>query len=230
MAMPPHIDTLRSLLSSGLRPEDALVRLRDSGVSAIACVKTLSELQAIEGAEAKGLVDWLNSIPTPAEAAEQTRRWEDEHPGEAVAAAFAALGDPPVRVDTIDNQGSWFSLVTARDGIVSWRFVHERSVWTVDASPVWSPDEPFDVDLLARYFLGRGLPRFDMSVVDRMRISVADLVAEVGLVRRPVRDGFRQGTWAATGAQLRRLRHQRDLAKSAARTLLSPPVGPSRQD
>jgi hypothetical protein len=228
--MPPHIDTLRSLLSSGIGREDALVRLRDSGVSAIACVKTLSELQAIEGAEAKGLVDWLKSIPTPAEAAEQTRRWADEHPGEAVAAAFATLGDPPVRVETIENHGSWFSLVTARDGDVSWRFVHERSVWTVDASPVWSPDEPFDVDLLARYFLGRGLPWFDMSVGELMRIPVADLVAEVGPVRRPVRDGFRQETWAAMRAQLRRLRHQRDLDGSAARTFLSPPAAPSRQD
>lgn len=221
--MQPHTDALRTLLSSGLRRDEALVRLRDSGVSAIACVKALIELHPGETTAAKDLVQWLNTIPTPADAAEQARRWVDEHPGEAVAAAFATLGGPTVSVETIENQGSWFSLVTARDGDVSWRFVHERSVWTVDASPVWSPDERFDVDLLARHVLGGALDRPSLSIDERMGRAVADLVAEVGLLRRSVRDGFRQDTWPDTRARLQRLRHQRELERSGPRTFLSPP-------
>jgi hypothetical protein len=228
--MPPHVDALRSLLARGLGREDALVRLRNSGVSAIACVKALTALQAIDGAEAKGLVEWLNAIPTPTGAAEQARRWADAHPGEAVAAAFATLGDPPVRVDTIENQGSWYSLVRVHDGDVSWRFEHERSVWTVQASPVSSPDDAFDIDLLARYCLGHGLPGYDMNLDELTRLTPADFMAKVGPVRRAVRDGFRQEACANTVAQLRRLREQRHADETAARTFLSPPETPTRQD
>lgn len=60
----PHTKFLRDLLSTGRSRGAALVQLRDSGVSPVACVKALNEIRRLEPPDAKRLVDRLRSTPS----------------------------------------------------------------------------------------------------------------------------------------------------------------------
>jgi hypothetical protein len=59
----PHAETLCDLLSSGRARGEALVQLRDGGVSPVACVTALDEIQPLSPAEARQLVRRLLSTP-----------------------------------------------------------------------------------------------------------------------------------------------------------------------
>ncbi len=76
-----------------------------------------------------------------------------------------------------------------------WRFVCERRVRTAAAAPAWSPEDATDVDLLARHCIGRGLSRAGTSLDGLTRITIADLVTQVAVVRESVLGGCRQQTW-----------------------------------
>jgi hypothetical protein len=58
-----NADTLRDLLSTGQSRGEALVQLRDGGVSPVRCVKALDEIQPLGVAEARELVRRLLSAP-----------------------------------------------------------------------------------------------------------------------------------------------------------------------
>ena len=207
--MQRHTEKLRSLLSHGLDRDEALQQLRDSGVSPMMCVKALLDLQALDMAEARRLVVRLKATSQRSEAAAHSRRSIDASPKESIARALAAVANPPVNIEVVTDQGSWYSVITARDANVLWRFVCERSVWRLEASPAWSPAESFDVDLLARHFLGHELSDGPKSLTALMAITVADLVTDLSAVRRSVVEGFREETWAETRGQLLRLEDQR---------------------
>jgi hypothetical protein len=123
---------------------------------------------------------------------------------------LSALTDPlgPVRV--VEDQGSRYSVVTAADCHVLWRFVCEKSVMRLEAAPIWAPQQFFDADLLARCFLGHGVTDVHRDPKSLMTISIEDLVAELARVREPVMEAFQQGNWAATRTRLTRLAHERD--------------------
>ena len=201
--MQQHIEKLRSLLSKGLDRGEALKQLRDAGVSPIVCVKALCELETIDRSEAKDLVERLKATP------QSSREARESSPQESVAQALTALAEPPVDLETTTDQGSWFSVVTAREASVLWRFVCERSVWRLEAAPAWAPDESFDGDVLSWHFLGRGLSQGPMNIEALMAITAADLVADIEVLRRSVVQGFREDTWAETRAHLERLELQR---------------------
>lgn len=204
-----HTEKLRGLLSSGLDRDEALAHLRDSGVSPMMCVKALLELQVINVSEAKGLVARLKST-SEGSAAPRSQNSTDASPIGSVVQALATLAAPPTNVETVTDQGSWYSVVTAREADVLWRFVWERSVWRLEASPAWAPAESFDADLLARCFLGHALSAGSKSITELMAITAQDLVVELCVVRRSVVEGFRKDAWAETRGRLRRVGHQRD--------------------
>jgi hypothetical protein len=135
----------------------------------------------------------------------------ESSPKESVEQALGTLVEPPVIVEVAADQGSWFSVVTAREKNVLWRFVCERSVWRLEAAPAWAPTESFDADLLARYFLGRGFSHAQENLAALMAITVRDLVDELTALRLSVVDGFREDSWGKTRGQLMRCGHQRDL-------------------
>ena len=171
------------------------------------CVKALLELQPLDMAEARRLVDQLKATPqSPATAAQLL----EDSAKESVAQALAALDDPPVDLEVLVDQGSWYSVITARDANVLWRFVCERSVWRLEAAPTWAPAESFDADLLARHFLGQGLSDGRRTLKALMAITVGDLVANLMALRRSVLEGFREGSWGETRSQLQKQGHQRD--------------------
>lgn len=153
----------------------------------------------------------MNQLKSTPQSSEVAGRSLEASPKESIAQALAALADPPVNIEVVADQGSWYSVVTAREANVLWRFVCERSVWRLEASPAWAPAESFDADLLARHFLGHGLSDGPKSLTALMAITVADLVADLSVVRQSVVEGFREDTWAETRGLLLRRGHQRDL-------------------
>jgi hypothetical protein len=127
-----------------------------------------------------------------------------------VVRALSSLANPPVDIESAGDEGTWYSVITARDGDVVWRFVCERGVWRLEAAPAWAPAESFDADLLARQFVGRGLARPASNLAELMRISVENLVEELQLLRGPVIEAFRPGTWSLVRTALMRTGRQRD--------------------
>jgi hypothetical protein len=78
----------------------------------------------------------------------------DDSLRDTVARALLAMVDPPEDLETVIDEGTWKSVVTARERDVLWRLVCEKSVRRLEVAPGWAPGESFDADLLARHFLG----------------------------------------------------------------------------
>jgi hypothetical protein len=130
---------------------------------------------------------------------------------ETVARALSAMVDPPEDLETVIDEGTWNSVVTARERDVLWRFVCEKSVWRLEAGPSWAPGESFDADLLARHFLGHGFEGPKADLEELMQISVSDLVNELQQIRRPVVEAFREGgDWPELRAALMMSGRRRD--------------------
>ena len=129
---------------------------------------------------------------------------------EAVARALSAMVDPPEDLETVIDEGTWNSVVTARERDVLWRFVCEKSVWRLEVAPSWAPGESFDADLLARHFLGQGLTNPKANLDELMKKSAGDLVSELKQIRYPVLEAFRQGNWSELRAALMTSGRRRD--------------------
>lgn len=134
---------------------------------------------------------------------------------ELVASALSVLADPPGPVETVVDEGSWLSIVAARERDVIWRFVNERSVWRLEAAPSWAHEESFDADLLARHFLGYSIASPTTNLDELMQTSVNDLVNELQRIRNPVVEAFRAGTggWPGLSAALRVTGRRRDFER-----------------
>lgn len=119
--------------------------------------------------------------------------------------------DPPSGdLEAVRDEGTRYSVVTARERDVLWRFVCERSIWRLEAAPRWAPEESFDGDLLARHFLGRGLADPKATLEQLRRITVDDLISELQQVRQPVLEGFREDSWPQLRAALTMSGRRRD--------------------
>jgi hypothetical protein len=129
---------------------------------------------------------------------------------EAVSQALSAMVDPPGSLETLVNEGSWSSVVTARESEVVWRFVCEKSVWRLEAAPSWAPGESFDADLLARHCLGDGLTNPNANLDGLMQASVDALVNQLKQIRQPVREALREGNWPELRASLLASGRRRD--------------------
>ena len=133
-----------------------------------------------------------------------------ESPVEAISQALSSMADPPRSFETVTDEGSWYSVVTARERDVVWRFVCEKSVWRLEAAPSWAPEESFDADLLARHLLGQGLTNRKASLDELMQTSLHGLVNELKQIRQPVREAFRRDSWSELRAALMASGRQRD--------------------
>ena len=140
-----------------------------------------------------------------------------------VVNALSSLPDPPVDIESASDEGTWHSVITARDESVIWRFVCERSVWRLEAAPTCAPKESFDVDLLARQFLGRSLAAPVSNLGELMGRSVDGLVEELQLVRGPVIEAFRSDNWSTVRTALMQAGRQRDFE------LFGRPIPPAAQ-
>lgn len=121
----------------------------------------------------------------------------DQRPAQVIAQALAALTDPPGDITSVADEGSWYSLVTARDGHVVWRFGCEKSAWCLEAAPSWSSNESFDADLLARCLLGVSLPESADTTGAPIEVAAASLVEQLRLLREAVSQSFREERWTA---------------------------------
>lgn len=129
---------------------------------------------------------------------------------------FAERARPPLAVTGSSNSSSMiYAVVEVSDGHVVWRFVRERSVLRLEASPVWDPSVAFDADLLRR-FLGyeiepeRHTAGSMEALRDLMAISMDDLAAQLEELRQPIAATFDESTWDATRWRLLDLGRRRD--------------------
>lgn len=129
---------------------------------------------------------------------------------ELVTEALSSIDDPLRDIELTHDEGAWWSVVTARDGSVLWRFVCERSVWRLEAAPNWAPEDSFDADLLARHLLGHDVGDLEPGLDEVIDTSVQHLVSELQLLRRPVIEAFRLDNWPELRAALVTKGHRRD--------------------
>ena len=129
---------------------------------------------------------------------------------------FAELARPPLAVTGSSNSSSMtYAVVEVSDGHVVWRFVRERSVLRLEASPVWDPSVAFDADLLRR-FLGYEIePEWHTAgsmeaLRDLRAISMDDPAAQLEELRQPIAATFDESTWDATRWRLLDLGRRRD--------------------
>jgi hypothetical protein len=192
---------LRALIGDGKSLDDALTQLRAEGASPVACAKAAMEVQGIDGAEAKRLVSRL-------------ARWKPETPAAtgvnlrtAVEGLMQELPHPPTVISEANPDSQWFARVSLADGPVTWHVERERAVPCLLASPAFSPDEMFDVDILRRFLLGKGYSREAWPRDD------AELPLLLGLLRelRPLAaEYFEPANWPTTKATLSRIGRERN--------------------
>ena len=113
---------------------------------------------------------------------------------------FAERASPPLAVNGSSNSSSMtYAVVEVRDGHVVWRFVRERSVLRLEASPVWERATSFDVDLLKRFLGYKVEPRrqssdFVEAARELMTVRVKDPAVELEELRQPVAAAMRNSS------------------------------------